>query len=470
MLATISLCSTTKAQIFAPGRGWEGITQYDVDTVPSDPIFVFFVDTQRSLRAQFSDSSASEYKWFKYNPNMPYVDRFQVIDNAFDSTLLDIERGGYQVQVTRLSDDSIQVYRAWVMIDDVSLAGLTVESNRCEILILELLTLPDNFYEINYSDYYFKYYDITTNNHRTKSVLGNQGYFGDYTFRADPADVPVDELPPFLENSHKIDISFENSVNDTYHGPLVDAKYKLTVHTPFGRGNLEVETDVIPAISTKIDLSVFFKIDGQWEEQNQDSPNGEALLEVKLESKAENSDFVVWELDKVLKVSPLYTKTIWADSMSFGNSNEVYLPKALLVPGYYKVEHTAKNTSSGCVDRVSFPFDEFQFIEVDSSLFNENAIPNVFTPNGMNPVFVFVSPPTNIRSIEFFRIRIFSRWGKQVYHYIGDPKEWEGWNGKIDGTKGDAAPGVYYFIIEARGWDGQRFREGSYKGFLHLFR
>jgi hypothetical protein len=57
-----------------------------------------------------------------------------------------------------------------------------------------------------------------------------------------------------------------------------------------------------------------------------------------------------------------------------------------------------------------------------------------------------------------------------VYRYVGDPREWEGWNGKIDGTKGDAPTGVYYYVIDAVGWDGVRYRNGQYKGFLHLYR
>ena len=75
-----------------------------------------------------------------------------------------------------------------------------------------------------------------------------------------------------------------------------------------------------------------------------------------------------------------------------------------------------------------------------------------------------------IQSIQSFSIWIFTRSGRLVYEYSGgNPREWEGWDGKVKGTGAIAPDGVYFFVIEAKGWDGREFDYGPYKGFLHLF-
>jgi hypothetical protein len=475
VILLIACQSNATAQIFAPGRNWAGATSFPFMPVDEqDSVFIFFSSSENpvlgNLSAQFSDSSASTYTWFKYNETQR---QFNQIVGATDSTLNDVDKGGYRVRVTRIEDDSVQTYTSWVMIDEVEIDRLDVWNNTCSKLTLALFTSPDNFYEVNSKS--FTYYNYHLPTHPPASILGAGGYFSNYTFESIPNEVPVNQLARFLYDSHLIDIEFENSINENMHGPLKDAKYKLTVITPFGRGNLVVETETITAIATKVGFEIYLNkmTDGalNWELAGE-NPSGEALLEVKLKSTSENADSIYWKLNKITSLYPVISKMIWSDSTFFEIEEDgtAFPPKELMVPGYYKVEHKAKRSSSGCIDRVTMPFDENVYLVVDSSLFSGTAIPNVFTPNGMNPVFKFVLPEDNILSIKSFKIVIFSRWGNQVYSFEGDPKTWEGWNGKIDNTKGDASSGVYYFIIDAEGWDGKRFRKGQYKGFLHLFR
>jgi hypothetical protein len=471
VLAVTDVQHNVMAQLFAPSRDKATITQYQfASQEEQDSIFIFFSWEDNAvlgnLRAQFSDSSEATYTWRRYNSAQR---QFNLLPGEVDSIIINLGRGGYRVEVT--VGDSTEIYTAWIMIDDVEIDRLVMWNSNCERLTLALFSKPDNFYEINSN--YFTYYNYYATSHTPLSILGPRGYFGEYTFKSNPDDVPVGELLPFLQNSHLIDLEFENPVNQAIHGPLYDASYEITIHTPFGRGDLVAETEAITAIATRVDFDIFINesTDGipNWESGG-DNPGGEALLEIKLESTSENADSLFWKMNRITKLYPFTSKVIWSDSSYFENAKEVYPPKELMVPGYYKVEHTAKKISSGCIDRVVLPFDDNVYLVVDSSFFKDAAIPNVFTPNGSNPVFKFVLPEDNILSIKTFKIVIFSRWGNQVYSYTGDPKTWEGWNGKIDGTKGDAAPGVYYFIIDAEGWDGVRYRKGRYKGFLHLFR
>ena len=86
-------------------------------------------------------------------------------------------------------------------------------------------------------------------------------------------------------------------------------------------------------------------------------------------------------------------------------------------------------------------------------------VPNSFTPNndGQNDFFRVHS-----KSIIEFHAVILNRWGKKLY-------EWDNadgyWDGKIGG--GDATPGVYYYIVTAK---GKKETDYEFKGFFYLLR
>ncbi|MDD2195803.1 MAG: gliding motility-associated C-terminal domain-containing protein [Bacteroidales bacterium] len=453
------------SQVYAPDSDWAGLTEYSTGT--QDLIYVFFVDNDPWLRAQFSDSSASTYQWYKYDSNVnPTSDRFQLITGQADSLLLNIEPGGYKVEINRTADDSTEFYVVWVMVDDVKLSSLTLSSNTCQALELFLSTSP-NSYDINSK---FTYFDLSSDSHHEKVALPNKNYFSNHVFESLNPSV---EVTPTAVGIPYIDIEFENEHNGKKHGPLFDAAYRLTVTNPFGRGDMVVESDTIPAIATKVGLDIYFNtsIDNLpvWDMQNEPEPNGEALLEMKLESTAENADSLFWN---IINDELLFKKgadsIVWRDKSIFDERIESFPPKEYMVPGLFGVEHVSKKTTSHavCMDTILLA------VEVDTSFIKPESIPNVFTPNndGMNDFFTIKEIETNVKSIKSFQITILSRWGNKVYKFSGNPKEWEGWNGKINGDGKDVDEGVYFYVIEAIGWDGRRYKGGVYKGFLHLYR
>lgn len=87
------------------------------------------------------------------------------------------------------------------------------------------------------------------------------------------------------------------------------------------------------------------------------------------------------------------------------------------------------------------------------------AIPNVFTPNGDGANDEF---RVAYRSLKSFRCLIFNRWQHQIYTFT-DPAQ--GWDGRINGRK--APEGAYYYIIEATGTDGVKYKR---KGAVNLLR
>jgi len=121
--------------------------------------------------------------------------------------------------------------------------------------------------------------------------------------------------------------------------------------------------------------------------------------------------------------------------------------------GCYRVFLIAES-KEGCKDTTEFTtfrLDQVSLIEV----------PNVFSPNGDGQNDFF---KVKHKTISEFHCIIMNRWGKKVYEW--DNVE-EGWNGKIKGDGGFAVPGVYYYIITAKGSDGKEY---EFQGPFHLLR
>lgn len=113
--------------------------------------------------------------------------------------------------------------------------------------------------------------------------------------------------------------------------------------------------------------------------------------------------------------------------------------------GDYIVKLELANSSSTCIDTVSVSFKVTEsFLE----------IPNFFSPGdspGVNDEFRVA-----YRSLIKFKCTIFNRWGVKLYEF-NDPAK--GWDGKYKGKYVNT--GVYYYVIEALGSDGIRYKEGG---------
>lgn len=76
--------------------------------------------------------------------------------------------------------------------------------------------------------------------------------------------------------------------------------------------------------------------------------------------------------------------------------------------------------------------------------------PNAFSPNddGVNDQW-----RVSYKSITDFDCHIFNRWGQEMAH-LTDPSQ--GWDGRYGGKT--VPPGVYYYVIKARGADGKNYK------------
>jgi len=194
---------------------------------------------------------------------------------------------------------------------------------------------------------------------------------------------------------------------------------------------------------------------GQWMEQ--ENPSGEAPLLTRFRNFSENGAEFEWILVDSSKTG--------APGEIITFSTEDSIEHTYYYPGYYFPKMIAYS-EEGCVD--SFPLLDRIEVHVEPSKLD---VPNVFTPNGDDNNDYF---RVHSSSLKNFRITIYNRAGKKVYEYeqTEEKFEWEGWDGTVFGKgRQFAQPGVYFYVIEALGWDAERYRgKEPYKGFVYLFR
>ncbi len=161
-----------------------------------------------------------------------------------------------------------------------------------------------------------------------------------------------------------------------------------------------------------------------------DFVSGPAIYHFKQE--AENANMYTWYFgDGTTEVSTLDT-----------------IVHTYLLPGDYFPYLLAENhliTGEVCADT----FPEYDVRE-ESKLAVEKpqvagSVPNVFSPpNPPNNYWRFYDDV----SITNFEISIYNRIGQRVYHFKGNIREWEGWDGSIRDSGRIASTGVYYYVIK----------------------
>ena len=155
--------------------------------------------------------------------------------------------------------------------------------------------------------------------------------------------------------------------------------------------------------------------------------SGTAPLKVNFINQSTGANAYEWDLAKQLASK---SKDV---SYTFSKNGE---------GGSYQVTLLATN-AFGCWDTTS--------VTIVVNAFSKLVIPNVFTPNtdGINDKFTLESI-----GLDFIQGEVFNRWGQKLYQWTDIH---DGWDGKT--PSGDAAAeGTYFYIITARGVDGQEYK------------
>lgn len=347
-------------------------------------------------------------------------------------------------------NDTLQK-RIWVLIDDVQLLDLYIEDN-CNA---RTLSPRFNYDRSTIIEERFTYSDLTSKYLLPINTIGRI-YFKDFKW---------------LDDRHAQLTDFStNTLILKDPAPLEPQGYRLVV-TNFYDRQLSATSPLRDPISVESVLNVQYidKPDAPtptWQTAGK-SLTHEAPLHLTLADNSKNADSVVW----TIRNDPRAVRSGEADTLFMaatlaGERATHEINPDIFSAGIYIATLRTVNNRKGCVDTANLT------INVDSSLINMREIPNVFTPNGdfINDVFRFKDPANSVKSIRKFSIEIFNRGGQRVYFYSGNPRAWDGWNGKRKNAGADEPQGVYFFVIRAEGWDGKTFRGETYRSFVHLYR
>lgn len=136
-----------------------------------------------------------------------------------------------------------------------------------------------------------------------------------------------------------------------------------------------------------------------------------------------------------------------------------------LQPGMYTLEVTFEENGCSAMDSVWVYQDPEAFVDASST-----TMPNIISPNGDGKnerflPFLKDNPEFPILSImNRYQLKIFNRWGLEVYSNQGTPVEWDG---RVNGTI--MADGIYYYIVEYLILCGGE-QQGQLSGSLHIVR
>ncbi|NPA36815.1 MAG: T9SS type B sorting domain-containing protein [Chlorobi bacterium] len=354
----------------------------------NDPVF-FYTDINTATLNISLSGGPYTFTWNRYNPATNAFDIFVSSESGTTSSISGLQETGYRVT----ADDgagNTQDYTCWTFQPQISDVEIETVSENCFSLVLNAsnTTKPLNYYD--------------PANGTSVSV--------DYqlTYKWTSAPEGPDENNPASDKSEQ-QISID--------APVEDSDISVTVSTRLGAE--ESASLHYIAIAVKAGF--------------RQEPEGRGIANEMDTTKKHSAPLVVRFYSDSTKGHNLVYE--W----TFGEDGRAFEPNPLhtyQIPGtYLNILHVV-NEVSGCED-TSEP-QEIVIFESDLQ------VPNVFTPNGdgINDEFRVA-----YRSLKKYRIDIYNRWGRRVY---SSTQPGLGWDGTIG--KGQAAPGVYFYVIEAEGY------------------
>jgi gliding motility-associated-like protein len=406
-----------KAQLSAPGARTVRYTSYPSAPALKHPVFIFCNSTGTQKGSLKADSPGGvgpfNFTWYKWNSiTNSFSDLIRTETGVMTSTLINLDEGGYRVDISGGFTASLI---GWIHLDK-PFASARLLNRTCDYVALNGKAVADTFY---YSD--------PMSGVPVKLPNGVK-----FMWSSNPqSSIPY---PDFLLNPQ------------TFDPPLVDVVYRIQVTDSFGCVN--ESSFNYQSIHVKAEFTA-------------DPVKGDAPLDVAFTDKSIRGTYKYrWnfgEKDKNGKKMPDWV--VNKDSLWIFSSP---LYHKYYRPGEYTVTLTVESDLH-CIDS----FKLADKIVVDPSKID---IPNVFTPDGdgYNDRFA-----VDIKSLQWIDVEIFSRSGLRVYNFHGEGDildAWQGWDGNVNETSIKASPGVYFYIIKARGWDDVKYDSREQRGFVYLYR
>lgn len=408
-----------QAQSLASGNA----SKQEVTTYPTFPVNdpIYFFCTQEGLSvASLTAKSASvpvAFLWEKFDQATVAFQFFRS-ESATNSTISNLSDGCYRVSFTEGGTN--YQYRAWVM-NGWAKPVAVIASSTCTNLKLSSAVTGS----------IYQYYDLASGKPVTLNPDYKYRWFAGSTFFS-AAQNPTITPPPAKNTLFRAEVTDRagciNSSEVSYTSPVPVAKFSWS--TP----QQNDPQYVFPQAPADIDFKNL--------SENSDPDKYEWYLfkdKAILESMGGGTAAIDSFMEVLYDENPLYT---------------YYLS------GKYKVKLVASKTIQSLTCRDTFYLPDY--IIVDTSLVK---VAPVFTPNGdgVNDKLILKT-----RSLETLSFTVLNRWGKVVHqfssnNYIPDESEFAAWDGTVNGKL--CSPGVYFYVVDAKGRDGVRRRS---KGFVEM--
>lgn len=421
-------------QISAPDSDFSDTTDYRIDGKPDD-IFVFYSpgETQKgSLRATGPSPGNFQFDWSSFDTLSQTWNPLSTESGVTFSEINNLEEGAYQLRISN-GVDVDTTFRAWVHLNSFNVLISSDSQDRikfgkyfCGVLYLNASINIDTFF----------YYNLDNGERIFKSPKL------DYEWTSDNPAMTIFNAKVGYESK-----SIENP-------PFEDTWFILTAEDYSGMS--DQDSVFYESIEVKSEFSMeFYDKKETMEFIEPPSNQDDAPLTVRFTNKSVNGFDFEW----------IYSDSIGNFGSSFfANYKTMSIDEqpefTYKIPDDYYPMLVAKS-EEGCIDT-------FKVEEAITVLPSELEAPNVFSPEGLEANRYF---KVSFQSIKEFHLRIYSRTGNLVYKAdVTDMYDWEGWNGNIMNSDRPAPPGIYYYIIEATGYDEERYNDGLYKGVVYLFR
>jgi gliding motility-associated-like protein len=382
-------------QITSPEAIYGEATAYPSGSA-NDTIFYYSNIQAASLSLTPGGAGPYTFNWYRYNTSTNSFDIPVSTETGTSSSISALMETGYKVTYDDGAGTSGS-YICWTLEPQVISAEIDMISEDCFVLELNA---KDTVKALSYFD-------------PSSGAAVPVDYGLTYTWASEP-EGPDEDNPVSGETDKQIRID----------APVEDSEISVTVGSKFGL--TQGASMHYTALAVKAEFRMEPESRGIPNEMDTTKKHSAPLV-VRFFGEESKGNNLAYEWDfggdgRAFEMNPLHTYQ--------------------LAGTYQNILHVV-NEVSGC-DDTSEPQE---IIVYESDL----QVPNVFTPNGdgVNDEFRVA-----YRSIKTYRIDIFNRWGRKVYSSTNPAL---GWDGRIG--KGEAAPGVYFYVIEAEGF----IKEERYK-------
>ncbi len=392
-----------------------------------DRVFVYKDATNAVLN--YSTSTPSDWTWFRYEQDpatATAVAASDVLISATETVLSSVQSGyGYFVQ----SGSGIKHYCFIVgylpaTVNDIT---FTTEGDVCTNLSLKVTATVDNLY----------YYSTSA----LRKTLSREFSL---TWNSLEWDAASKTYKTKEMNSTSTNLSYNWSVT----APLCNTNFTLKgdQYANYFGSSLNVSSALYNAVAVQTNALAVPQIHDGTNELDKatvvdypsgSSPSGPAPLVMDFYSyPSEAATFYEWFLFDTEDGTGTYKR--YSDE----NLNHTFMQSGKFLVKLYVSNSTCKDSAS------------YTMVVSESKL----DCPNFFTPRstpGENDEFRVA-----YRSIVKFKGTIINRWGNVLFEWT-DPSQ--GWNGTFKGKA--VTPGVYFYLIEAKGSDGIVYKK---KGDINL--